>query len=89
MKNEQQLLEQIVKHFGVEKLIAELPQNEVCKALELVTAQELAESLGLSYDELRWKMKSKTIPEPSYKLVKRCFYRKEEAEQICSHFKKK
>ena len=89
MKIEQQLLEQIVKHFGGERLIAELPQHEVCKALNLVTAQELADSLGLSYDELRWKLKNREIPEPSFKLVKRCFYRNEEAEQIRSRFKNK
>lgn len=74
MNNEQQILEQLVAHFGFEKLIAELPQRKACEALKLVTPNELATSLGLSYGEFRWQLHSGVIPHPSLCLVRRNYF---------------
>jgi len=87
--NKTQIAKQLIDHFGMESLVAKLPQREVVKVLGLVTAQELADSLGLSYSEFRWRLKDCQIPHPSFRLVRRCYYRKEEAKQIRSSWKKK
>lgn len=88
MENEQQILEQLVTHFGFENLIAQLPQRKVCEALKLVTPNELATSLGLSYDELRWQLNSGDIPHPSFRMVRRGYYTHDEAKKIRSRWKR-
>lgn len=88
MNNETQILEQLVAHFGFETLIAHLPQQKVCEALKLVTPTELATSLGITYDELRWKLSTGEIPHPTFRLVRRSYYTQREAKQIKSRLKR-
>ena len=88
MKNEQQILKQLIAHFGVERIVAELPQHEVCEALKLVTPNELANSLGLSYGEFRWQLNSGAIQHPSLCLVRRNYFTAAEAKKIQSRWKR-
>ena len=85
---ETQILKQLVEHFGVENLIAKLPQEEVAKALKLVKPIELASELGLTYDELRWQLNVGAIPHPSFKLVRRAYFTAQEAKEIKANWKK-
>ena len=77
-----QLLEVLVSHFGVERLVAELPQKEVAKLLDLVPVRDLAEELGVTYDSLRYAMSSDRIPFPTVRLVRRAYYTREQADEI-------
>lgn len=85
---ETQILKQLVDHFGIESLIAMLPQREAAKALKLVTPHELAKDLNVTYDELRWQMTNGSIPFPSFSLVRRKFFTSKEANQIKAKLKK-
>jgi hypothetical protein len=89
MNDEKQILEQLVAHIGFENLIAHLPQRKVCEALKLVTPSELATSLGITYDELRWRLSTGEIPHPAFRLVRRNYYAQREAKQIKSRWKRK
>ena len=86
MNSETQILEQLVAHFGFDNLIAELPQRKVCEALKLVTPSELATSLGITYDELRWRLSTGEIQHPSFRLKRRYYYTQREAKQIQSRW---
>ena len=89
MNDEKQILEQLAAHFGFETLIANLPQRKVCEALNLVTPSELATSLGITYDEFRWKLSSGEIPHPTFRLVRRSYYTQREVKQIKSSWTRK
>jgi hypothetical protein len=88
MNDKTQILEQLAAHIGFETLIAHLPQRKVCEALKLVTSSELATSLGITYDELRWKLSTGEIPHPTFRLVRRSYYTQREARQIKSRWKR-
>ncbi len=66
-----------------------LPQAEVRQALKLVSVGELADVLGLTYRELRWQIKSGRIPAPTKKIVKRCYYKANEAISIIDDWKQR
>ena len=87
--NKKKNITKLVEHFGFEKIIAALPQREVREALGLVTAIELATEMGLTYDELRWQLNSGSIPHPTHKLVRRCFYTHDEADAIKQAWQRK
>jgi len=72
----------VVEHFGIERVIAALPQHEVCGILELVCVKDLSKELGVSYDTFRSYMQEGTIPYPEVRLLRRTYFRKEEAEAI-------
>lgn len=75
-------LEQIITHFGIEKVIAALPQKEVCTVLELVSLKQLTEELGIGYDSFRSYMHTGVIPYPEVRILRRAYFRKGEAEMI-------
>ena len=80
-------LDRLVDHFGIEKMIAALPQKEVCKVLDLVSMKDLAEELDVRYDTFRHYMQAGTIPFPEVRLLRRAYFRKEEVEAIIKKWK--
>ncbi len=78
----QKEFDRIVKHFGKERLVAALPQKEVCKVLGLVCLRHLTTELDVSYDLFRRYMEAGTIPFPEVRILRRCYYTTEEAEAI-------
>ena len=54
-------LDRLVDHFGIEKIIAALPQKEVCEVLDLVSMKNLTEKLDVRYDTLRHYMQAGVI----------------------------
>ena len=75
-------IDRIVAHFGIEGLVSALPQHEVCEALELVCLKDLSEELDVGYDKFRSLMASGAIPYPQVRLLRRAYFRKEEADTI-------
>ena len=72
----------VVEHFGIERVIAALPQHEVCAVLELVCVKDLSKELGVNYDTFRSYMQDGTIPYPEVRLLRRTYFTKKEAEAI-------
>ena len=72
----------VVEHFGIERVIAALPQHEVCDVLELVCVKDLSKELGVNYDTFRSYMQEGTIPYPEVRLLRRTYYTNKEAEAI-------
>ena len=75
-------LDQIIAHFGLERIVAALPQKQVCDVLELVCVKDLSQELNVGYDKFRSYMASGTIPYPQVRLLRRAYFRKEVAESI-------
>ena len=63
--------EKVVDHFGVDRMVAALPQKEVCDVLGLVCLKELTHELGISYDLFRRHMESGSVPYPEVRLLRR------------------
>ena len=82
MNYNRKTIDRLVAHFGVERICAALPQHEVRCVLELVSVQELADQLGVGYDSLRSQMQSGEIPFPDFRLVRRAYYKTDEADAI-------
>ena len=80
-------LDRLVEHFGIEKMIAALPQKEVCEVLDLVSMEYLAEELDVRYDTLRHYMQAGAISFPEVRLLRRAYFRKEEVEAIIKKWK--
>ncbi len=75
-------IDRIIAHFGVDGLVAALPQHEVCEALKLICVKDLAEELNVSYDKFRSFMAAGAISYPQVRLLRRAYFRKEEADTI-------
>ncbi len=75
-------IDRIIAHFGFEGLVSSLPQHEVCEALELVCLKDLSEELDVGYDKFRSLMAAGAIPYPQVRLLRRAYFRKEEASTI-------
>ncbi len=82
MNVDEELLQKLVGHFGVQRLVAALPQKEVRKVLDLVSLQEMTAMLGTNYSTLHWYMDEGRIPYPQVRLVRRPYYTRNEAEAI-------
>jgi hypothetical protein len=89
MKTNEQILRRLILTFGVERLLAALPQDEVRRELDLVSIQEVADKLGLKYDTFRWHMSEGRIPFPSVRLLRRAYYSRQQAEAIVVEWKKR
>lgn len=74
--------DRLVEHFGMNRVIAALPQKEVCNFLGLVCVRDLTKQLGVCYETFRSHMQAGTIPYPEVRLHRRAYFRKEEAEAI-------
>ena len=72
----------VVEHFGIERMIAALPQLEVCDVLELVCVKHLTQEVGVGYDTFRSYMQAGVIPFPEARILRRTYFRKDEAESI-------
>ena len=88
-KHNDRQLRQLLAHFGVEKLIAALPQDEVRKALDLVSTQEVAQMLGMNYNTFHWHMAEGHIPFPQIRLVRRAYFTRNEADAIVQDWTQK
>lgn len=86
-KIDEQLLRRLIGQFGVERLIAGLPQDEVRKALELVSMQEIADMLDMKYNTLHWHMTEGHIPYPQIRLARRAYFTCREATAIVKDWK--
>lgn len=75
-------LDRLVEHFGVERIIAALPQSDVCEILELVCLKDLTDELGMHYETIRTHMEKGVIPFPEVRILRRAYFRKEEADAI-------
>jgi hypothetical protein len=75
-------IEKLITNVGMDRLANALPQNQVRKALDLVSVHDLAQTLGLSYSAFRWHMGTGRIPAPQHRLVRRAYYTTHEAEAI-------
>ena len=75
-------IDRIITHFGIEGLVSALPQHEVCEALELVCLKDLSEELDVGYDKFRSLMAAGVIPYPQVRLLRRAYFREEEADTI-------
>lgn len=84
-----QLLGKLIGHFGVERLIAALPQDEVRLVLDLVSMQDVAKMLDMNYSTLHWHMTEGHIPYPQIRLVRRAYFTRQEAEGIVREWKQK
>ena len=80
-------LDRLVDHFGIERVIAALPQKDVCKVLGLVCMKELTQELGVRYGTFRHHMRAGTIPFPEVRLLRRAYFRKQEVETIIKKLK--
>ena len=80
--------QQILEHFGVDRIIAALPQNEVCKVLGLVCLKDLTTELDIGYDKFRRYMEMGTIPFPEVRIRRRSYYTTGEAEMIRKQLRK-
>ncbi len=80
-------LDRLVDHFGIEKIIAALPQKEVCNVLGLVCLKELTQELDVRYDTLRHYMQAGVITFPEVRLLRRAYFRKEEVAAIIKKWK--
>ena len=80
-------LDRLVDHFGIETIIATLPQKEVCEVLGLMCMKDLTQELGVRYGKLRHHMQAGTIPFPEVRLLRRAYFRKKEVEAIRKKFK--
>lgn len=85
--DEKETLDLLIEHFGVEKLIAALPQRPVAKLLRLVSMRELADDMKVNYDTLRYAM-GRRIPYPEVRLLRRAYYTREQADRIKRQWKK-
>ena len=56
MNHNEATIERLITNVGLERLANALPQNQVRKALDLVSVHDLAQMLGLSYIAFRWHM---------------------------------
>lgn len=74
--------DKVVKHFGMERIVAALPQREVCDVLGLVCLKNLTQELGMSYDVFRRYMESGSVPYPEVRLLRRAYYTQAEGEAI-------
>ena len=80
-------LDVLVDHFGVEKLIAALPQRPVAELLGLVSMRELADDMEVNYERLRYAMAMGRIPYPDVRLLRRAYYTREQVETIKQEWK--
>jgi len=87
--DDRQTLDLLVSHFGVERLIAALPQRPVTELLGLVSMRELAGDMEVNYERLRYAMNVGRIPYPEVRVLRRAYYTKEQAERIKQHWKEK
>lgn len=83
-----QVLDKLIDELGAESILAELPQKHICKRLNLTTMNELAESLGLNYHQLRWRLNAGEIPFPQFRIARRCFYTEQEVQEIKKKWRK-
>ena len=86
--DEKETLDLLVEHFGVERLIAALPQRPVAELLGLVSMREIADDMEVNYDTLRYAM-GRRIPYPEVRLLRRAYYTREQAEKIKQQWKAK
>ena len=86
---EKETLDLLVEHFGVERLIAALPQRPVAELLGLVSMRELADDMEVNYETLRYAMNVGCIPYPEVRLLRRAYYTKEQADRIKKQWKGK
>lgn len=74
--------DQIVKHFGIDRIVGALPQKEVCDVLGLVSLKDLTNDIGISYDLFRRHMESGSVPYPEARLLRRAYFTSDEANAI-------
>lgn len=86
MNNEstEQLLQTLGSEFGVKKIIRALPQQEVKRALKLVSVGELASNIGMNYDSFQSRIERGSFPYPEVQLRRRAYYSSEQARAITS-----
>ncbi len=82
------LLNKLCEEIGVERLLAVLPQQEVKKALRLVSVGELASDLGMNYGSFHSKMVRAVFPYPEVPLRRRAYFSPEQAQAITEMVKK-
>lgn len=83
--NEQIMLERLLDHFGIEKLLRALPQREVVEAFGWRSVSDLATEVSMTEGGFRRLMDSGDVPSPTHRLHRRMYYTSEEAEKIRTH----